>query len=38
MVFTCFLKSLGAKKHRKYRVFYASQAQNHGIYGVFGSW
>jgi len=33
-----FFEESRSKKHRKYRVFYASQAQNHGIYGVFCSW
>jgi len=32
------LKSLGAKKNVKIVFFDASQAQNHGIYGVFCSW
>ena len=35
-MFPCFLKSLGAKV--KIVFFDASQAQNHGIYGVFCSW
>ena len=34
-MFPCFLKSLGAKNTVKIVFFDASQAQNHGIYGVF---
>ena len=29
-----FFEESRRKKHRKYRIVYASQAQNHGIYGV----
>ena len=37
-MFSHIFENLRSKKHRKYRCFCASEAQNHGIYDAFCLW